>query len=223
MPANPEFASFLCTSALQLNAVAASALAAEMWPASLQAGEYLFHQGDPTSSFHVLYRGKLEVRATSIEGKELVFTTLEPGAPIGEATIVDGSARSAAIYAPRKAEVLSIARGPFLELAHIHAGISLALARLAAETLRRLSSRVEDDTFVDIETRLARLVISLGGEHNVGGSVEVKVTQQALADRLGVTRESVNKYLGAWADEGLVELRRGRIVVTAPHLLIRSR
>ena len=30
---------------------------------------------------------------------------------------------------------------------------------------------------------------------------------------LGTTRESVNKQLRAWEDDGLVELRRGRIIL----------
>ncbi len=43
--------------------------------------------------------------------------------------------------------------------------------------------------------------------------VEVRVSQQDLAQFLGVSRQSVNEVLQAWRSEGLVELRRGRIVV----------
>jgi CRP-like cAMP-binding protein len=42
---------------------------------------------------------------------------------------------------------------------------------------------------------------------------EVRVTQQQLAGMIGVTRESVNKHLSALVSAGLIELRRGQILV----------
>jgi CRP/FNR family cyclic AMP-dependent transcriptional regulator len=45
---------------------------------------------------------------------------------------------------------------------------------------------------------------------------EVRFAQQDLADMLGTTRESVNKQLRAWEEQGLVELSRGRMRVRDP-------
>ena len=43
--------------------------------------------------------------------------------------------------------------------------------------------------------------------------------QQDLADLVGTTRESVNKQLRAWEQEGIVELGRGRVVLKRPESL----
>ncbi|MEZ5226177.1 MAG: Crp/Fnr family transcriptional regulator [Acidimicrobiales bacterium] len=214
MPANPLFTEFLCRSDLRLDAVSASALGAAMWPVQLRASEFLFHQGDPCDHFYVVYEGRVDVQATSIEGQELLFTTLHPGAPIGEATIVSGEQRTASIRARDNATLLAIDRVRFLQLAHEHPEISLTLARLAAQTLRRLSTRVEREAFADLDVRLVELLDSLVSATSAGvGRVEVQVTQAALGMQLGVSRESVNKHLGRLAARGLIELGRGRVIV----------
>ncbi|HYQ62645.1 helix-turn-helix domain-containing protein [Actinophytocola sp.] len=43
--------------------------------------------------------------------------------------------------------------------------------------------------------------------------------QQGLAEALGLTRVSVNRALGTLADEGLVAVEPGAVVVLAPELL----
>ncbi len=218
MPANPLFTDFLCRSALRLDGAAALALGAQMWPTELRKGEFLFHQGDPCDHFHLVYEGAVDVQSTSPEGKELVFTTLRTGAPIGEATIVTGDRRSASIRARRDSTMLTIGRAQFLQLAEEHPTLSLSLARLAAETLRRLSTRIERYAFAELDVRLSELLRDLcattaAADAGSTDRIDLAVTQQSLADQLAVSRESVNKHLGNLANEGLVELGRGRVSI----------
>ena len=44
----------------------------------------------------------------------------------------------------------------------------------------------------------------------------VSATQQALADRVGVTRQSVNKQLRSWSSQGLIEVWRGKVRIRTP-------
>ena len=65
--------------------------------------------------------------------------------------------------------------------------------------------------------RMAKRLISLSeqyGKHPiVGGPVEVRLSQQDLADLVGTSRESVNKQLRAWEELGIVQLGRGRVIL----------
>ncbi len=212
MPSNPAYVDFLVASRLELKQQAAETLASQMWETNLESGEYLFHQGQPNDTFYVVYEGAVDVMASSFEGKELVFTSLLPGEPIGEATILEEMTRSASIRAQKNATLLSIGRRPFIALAETEPGIAIALARLSARTLRRLSTRVEGETFTGLSTRLAEALISIA-EPDRGGATKAKITQQALADRLGVSRESVNKHLRNWHESGLIEIKRGSVLI----------
>ncbi|MBA1993581.1 winged helix-turn-helix domain-containing protein, partial [Escherichia coli] len=47
----------------------------------------------------------------------------------------------------------------------------------------------------------------------------ISITQQEISEMVGMTRESINKQLRAWATRGWVRLEHGAIVVLKPELL----
>lgn len=71
--------------------------------------------------------------------------------------------------------------------------------------------------------RIAKRLIALSkqyGKHPIaGGPVEVRLPQHDLANLVGTSRESVNKQLRAWEDQGIVEIGRGRVVLRRPEAL----
>jgi CRP/FNR family cyclic AMP-dependent transcriptional regulator len=210
-------ARFLVASDLQLTPEAADALAARMWTIELDRGEFLCLQGEPADRFFMVFSGELMVQASSSEGRELVFTSLPPGAPIGEVSIFDAVPRTAAIRAARRSRVLAVGRDTFLELLHDHPSLSIGIARQLAANVRRLSGNVEGVSFLPLRARLAELLLRLADEGGHSGDgvdrLEVAATQQALADRLGSSRESVNKTLAALSAAGSVAVRRGRVEI----------
>lgn len=214
-------ARFLSASDLRLSPEAAAALAARMWTLDLDRGEFLCHQGDPSDRFFMVFSGELVVQTLSRQGRELVFTSLKPGAPIGEVSIFDDVPRTAAIRAARRSRVLAIGRDNFLQLLHEHPSLSIGVARHLAANVRRLSGNVEGVSFLSLASRLADLLLTLAEQRvgtDTGRSVgaerwEVVATQQELADRLGSSRESVNKLLASLAEAGTVAVRRGRVQI----------
>ena len=51
------------------------------------------------------------------------------------------------------------------------------------------------------------------GITDAGILIDIRLPQQDLADLVGTTRESVNKQLRSWEEEGLVKLERTRITI----------
>ena len=109
---------------------------------------------------------------------------------------------------------------PFLET---NPRAAIALAGVLAARVRQLSDRAEDRQTMPLPGRIAKRLLSLSEEFGkrpiVGGPVEVRMPQKDLADLVGTTRESVNKQLRAWEQEGIVELGRGRVVLKQPESL----
>ena len=207
--------SVLLESELELEHAAAEALAAEMRRVSLDRGEFLCLQGEPSNRFFIVSRGSLEIQASSTSGRELIFTSLGPGAPIGEVSIFDAAPRSAGIRAAVDSEVLAIGRDAFLHLVAEHPSIGLSLARHLARIVRRLSENVEGSSFLPLSERLIELLLTLALERGdpAEGPWQISTTQQQLADRLGSSRESVNKLLRGWSNADLLEIRRGALAV----------
>ena len=92
------------------------------------------------------------------------------------------------------------------------------MASIAGE-LRRLTTHVEELHFLDITGRLAARLVRLAQESGTplpDGSLRLRtnLTQADLAAMVGCTRQSVNKLLGQFTDDGLLRLERDGIVVT---------
>jgi CRP/FNR family cyclic AMP-dependent transcriptional regulator len=181
-------------------------------------GEVLFHEGDPGDSLFIVVSGSVKVVVPSDQGDEAILATLGPGDSLGELSLLDGVPRSASAIAIEPVEALMLPRQQFLSLLATDANLRAAvLGHLAAE-LRRLTTHVADLHFLDLTGRLAARLARLAeerGERDPDGSVRLDAppTQGDLASMVGATRQSVNKLLGEFAQEGLIRLESDAIVI----------
>ena len=75
--------------------------------------------------------------------------------------------------------------------------------------LAQVQQSVACNTFHSIQQRAARWLLT--AQDRAGDRIEL--TQEALAGLLGVQRTTVNAVAGALQDEGLITVRRGRVLV----------
>jgi CRP-like cAMP-binding protein len=90
------------------------------------------------------------------------------------------------------------------------------LLRILSGQLRHTSEYVQHLAFLDVNGRVAaRLLAAAGGHGAEAGAAEIELdlTQKELATWVAASRESVNKALQTFRDQGLIDLRRGTITV----------
>lgn len=182
----------------------------------LAANEILFLKGDPGDRLYIVASGAIRIGAMSPEGREVSYGVLGPGAVLGEIAVVDGGERSADAKAIDASVLLSLDRRDVLAFLHNHPGQALQLVKLLCDRLRRADELLDDVVFMSLPSRLAKHLLTLEqivGDRPAGGKPEVRLSQQVLAEHLGITRESVNKVLSKWEEGGIVSLGRGRIVL----------
>ena len=186
----------------------------------LKPRDVLCRKGDPGSQLYGILSGSIKVSAPGLDGKDVMFTLMGPGEVIGEISILDGGKRSATAEAVEDTELLTLHRRELIPFLEQHPRAAIGLAEVLVARVRRLSERAEDRQTMPLPGRIAKRLIALAAQHGkhpiVGGPVEVRLVQQDLADLVGTSRESVNKQLRAWAEQGIVELGRGRVVLKRP-------
>ena len=193
-------------------------LAASMRSRRFRRGEVIFHIGDPGDALFVIVSGEVKISLPSETGDEAILATLRDGDVFGELALLDGAPRSASASALSATETVVLPRDRFRELLATEAGFRDALLASIAGELRRLTTHVEELHFLDITGRLAAQLVRLareGGTPAADGAVRLRtnLTQGDLAAMVGCTRQSVNKLLGQFTDDGLVRLERDAIVV----------
>jgi CRP-like cAMP-binding protein len=177
----------------------------------------LFHKGDEGSQVYVITSGRLKVLTTSPEGDDVVFNILGPGEVFGEIALLGEMPRTATVAAIEQCELLVIDRRDFLALLKRRPETAIALLRVLAVRLKRVSELLEDTLFLNLPLRLAKKLLTLdrlyGRDTNAGRRVDIKLSQEEWGDLVGTTRESINKQVRAWREQGLISVDRGYIVI----------
>jgi len=194
-------------------------VAAGMRSRRFRRGEVIFHIGDPGDALFVIVEGEVKISLPSETGEEAFLATLGLGDVFGELALLDGAPRSASATAISATETVVLPRDRFRELIATEAGVRDALLASIAGELRRLTTHVEELHFLDITGRLAARLVRLareGGTRLPDGGIRLRtnLTQGDLAAMVGCTRQSVNKLLGQFTDDGFIRLEREGIVVS---------
>ncbi|HET7702588.1 MAG TPA: Crp/Fnr family transcriptional regulator [Candidatus Limnocylindrales bacterium] len=191
-------------------------------------GETVFHVGDPGDALFIVMSGSIKITLPADTGDEAILATLRPGDFFGELALLDGAPRSATAVAIEATETYILPRDRFRELIATEPVMREALLATLAAEVRRLTNHVEELHFLDITGRLASRLARMAGEAGATplpeGAIRLAgpLTQGDLAAMIGCTRQSVNKLLGMFSDDGLIRLEKDRIVVLDLDGLARS-
>ena len=182
-------------------------------------GEVIFHLGDPGDALFIIVSGEVKISLPSESGDEAILVRLQQGDVFGELALLDGAPRSASATALGAVEAVVLPRDRFRDLIAEEPAVRDALLASLAGELRRLTTQVEELHFLDITGRLAACLVRLaadGGTAVDGGGIRLSrsLTQGDLAAMVGSTRQSVNKLLGQFTDDGFLHVERDAIVVT---------
>lgn len=185
---------------------------------TFRARQEVFHKGDPGGQLYVVVRGRLKALTTSADGDDVVFGIMGPGEVFGEVALLSESPRSATVRVIEKAELLVLDRRDFLAFLRKNPDAAVRLLGLLAERLKRASELVEDTQFLNLPVRLARKFVAFaeryGCDDDGGGlRIDLKLSQEEWGDLVGATRESVNKQMRAWSEDGLVRVDAGYVVL----------
>jgi CRP/FNR family transcriptional regulator, cyclic AMP receptor protein len=175
----------------------------------LAAGEKLFVKGDAGDGLYGILRGQIRIETTTNSGESLVLNMLGPGDLFGEIALFDGQRRTADAVTAESSELFFLKRSDFLALLDKDPQIALHVIEFLCQRLRWVTDRLEEASLLPLPIRLARRLLRLGQDFGN----EINISQEQLANYVGAARESVNRQLQVWRRAGLIELRRGRILL----------
>ena len=185
------------------------------------AGAPIFAKGDPGISMMAVLRGRVLISVLSVEGKEVVLNIIDEGEIVGEIALLDGKERSADATAMTNCELLVVPRRSFLPLLERPA-LTRELLMVLCEKVRRTSEQVEDVLFLDVEARIAKVLLRLAQNREAprpGARMVLRISQRELGNLVGASRESVNKQLQLWRRSGIIDIENGAIVIRDPEAL----
>jgi CRP/FNR family transcriptional regulator len=190
---------------------------------ALKRGEHAFEEGDACRGLLVVAEGAVEMRQVSPRGREQVLHAEGAGATLGEAPLFDGQGYIASAVAIEPTQLVLVPKEAVLDLCRRHPAVALSMLEAMAKRVRRFAGLVEDLAFRQVTERLARHLeasAAASGAPVVSGTVvDLALTQEQLAARLGTVRELISRALSQLERAGAIKRSRAGIVIRNPGCL----
>ncbi|HEY7248631.1 MAG TPA: Crp/Fnr family transcriptional regulator [Xanthobacteraceae bacterium] len=188
---------------------------------TLARGETIFAKGDPGSGLMGVLTGSVKITVPSVDGRDIVLNIIHPGEIFGEIALLDGRPRTADATAMSDCELMVIERRDFIPFLRSQPDLIMQIVEILCSRLRATTEQVQDVTFLDLPTRLAKALLRLVREdEGAAADSKLTITQRELSQVIGRSRESTNKQLRIWAKQGWVRLQRGAVTVLQPDKLV---
>src|SRR5919205_4635886 len=193
---------------------------AGVWVAErhLGAKDLIFAPGDPDAQLYFLLEGTVRLYKIYGEYKEATVALLKDRGVFGELSLDEGSRQDVFAEAVTDARVAVVRKSVLTAVIQRRPEFATKLLFAFSERLRQSDQVIESLLDREVSARLATCLFHLSerfGDTSGSGTVlNVRLTHQDLANMIVSTREAVSKVMSEFQREGLIEVRRRRIIIT---------
>lgn len=171
-----------------------------------------------TITVYLIKLGKIKIVQNTENGDEIILDVCGPGEILGEVSLLQDQKEISSAVAMEKTYVCSFSRQQFKSL--IQEDSSLAwriISYLGKKRYESLQKQGEENRQT-VKERLLNLFYRLAGKYgqkNEGGGllIDLKVTQQELADMIGSSRVMIVQAIKELKEANIIDKRKGYYVL----------
>ena len=180
-----------------------------------KAGEAIFFQGDVARSIYLVAQGRVKIDRVTPDGNQCILCMRGKGDVFCPVPLLDCGCQLGTAWAMTDVTLLWADRDAFNEIARDCPELLAEVQKDCLLEVRKLLTRMESLAFCSVQERVAIALLdeSRRQAHFGDSFLELRMTQQELAGLVGASRESVSRTLSKMEQEGMVETRRGRILL----------
>lgn len=177
---------------------------------SFAAGQLAVSQGQEVSGAYFVLSGRLRVFTQTADGKEAALYLLQPGETciLALNSLFNDLAYPAWVEAETDTELAIVSGAAYRQLFASEPEVQNITVKALSGLVFRLMAEIQDIHGSTLQQRLVHCLLARASSKG-----EVAMTQQALANHLGSTREVVARAVAGLASRGLLQSRRGRITL----------
>lgn len=171
----------------------------------LAQGQVLFLVGEKAAGLFVIASGRIRAFRVNAQGREQTLHVESAGATLAEVPVFDDGTYPATAVAQERATVLFLPKDDVRQFMLRHPEVGLTALKFMAERLRGHAELVDALSLQQVGQRIARFLLDQSKATHAGGSqVDVSITNEELARRVGSVREVVSRTLARLERDGLI-------------------
>jgi len=192
-----------------------SVLGDELLELDYAKGEVVHRQGDAADRVFLIGEGYVKQTVASSGGAGLIVEIAGPGGVFGQLAAISRRPQGSSARTLSPCKVFALGAPIVRALAARRPAFAIRLLELAAEQVWAAHRNSQELVSLDAEARLARRLLALVQSHPMRGGrpelgLDVQLSQEDLAQMIGVTRSSANRLLASFGERGWLNWNQGR-------------
>ena len=177
----------------------------------------IFSEGEEAKGFYVTLSGKVKIYKVSPDGKEQILHVINAPDSFAEAALFLEGIFPAFAEALSDSQLLFIPKKDFVHLIEKNPKLSLNMIASLSHFLRRFASLIEELSFKEVSSRIAKYLIDLSSKLSKEGKdfreVELDLSKTQLASKLGTISETLSRTLAKMKVKGIIDVKKNRILI----------
>lgn len=183
-------------------------------------GGLILTQGDEGEALFLIRTGQVKVSVVAEDGREVILSVLGAGSFFGEMALLDDEPRSAHVFAMEESVLLSLRREDFRARLAQSPELGIALLRELSRRLRRADDTITGLMLLDVNGRVAHLLLEMAREEGEGGTtIARRLTHAAIGQMVGASRETVSRTMRNLVLRQVIAVTRKGITLLDPAAL----
>jgi CRP/FNR family transcriptional regulator, dissimilatory nitrate respiration regulator len=180
---------------------------------SYSSGEEIFAEGEDAEFLPIVISGGVKMVRSPVAGKEVIIGIFSDGDMFAVPPVFDGQPYPASAIAVEDTVLLQVARKDFLKLLAEWPEFSLAAISWMSEMLREKTSIIRNLAIASPEHRIVNVLVKLVEAQEKACPVKIPVRRQDIAEMASLTTETTIRAIRRLADQGLVRIVHGKIII----------
>lgn len=187
-------------------------------------GDYIFREGDVPDGMYAGLKGILHAAFTTLNGKKFLLTFPLKNSWFGEVSTLDLNPRSFDVVANSDGYLLYLSQAKFDQLINNDFSRASFFINELCNRIRMLYYYSNVILSLPPKRKLAKVLLTYTKNLEWSGldipRDEIPLTQDELSSMVGVSRQSINKILVDWKNQGFIDVKRHKIKIIDPKKII---
>jgi CRP/FNR family transcriptional regulator, nitrogen oxide reductase regulator len=191
---------------------------------TFERGTFIFHEGDPATTFYILEDGRVRLTQITPEGQQIIVRYLGPGDGMGIIVVLSDTTYPVTADTVADTRLLCWYKDDIRQLMLQYPSLALSGMNMIARRFIELQARFRELATERVEQRVARTLLRLvrqaGRRTDEGVLIDMPLSRQDLAEMTGTTLFTVSRILSKWEQDGLIQTSRERVVICQSHEIV---
>jgi len=185
------------------------------------AGETIYHEGDPCTGIYDLENGVVAFRKYDLEGNATLISLAYPGRTLGYRSFLGGGNHVTSAEAVKPSVVCFIEKSVVRDLIDRNPALGQRFLRRVAKDLGRATERYHQELTLTVRHRLLNLLLILNDRYGTAdetnkATIELPLSRQELAALIGTRPETLARTIQNLRSNDLAYFNGRHVAI--PHL-----